>query len=62
MKTEIPQPPSSAELLILPDGRILGHNLTPEMASLLSVLNPDDRAMEDRSRCAENSVSSPFQP
>lgn len=41
-------PPKSAELLILPDGRILGHNLSPEVAALLSLLNPDDPLMKAR--------------
>jgi hypothetical protein len=31
----------STELLILPDGRVLVHNLTPSFAVLLSELNPD---------------------
>ncbi len=50
-------PPASAELLILPDGRVLGHNLSPEAASLLRVLNPEDPLMKERARAAE----SPFQ-
>lgn len=29
-----------SELLILPDGRVLVHNLTPTFATLLSELNP----------------------
>jgi hypothetical protein len=39
---------SSAEILILPDGRILAHNLTPAVAALLAELNPDDAAMRAR--------------
>lgn len=39
---------SSAEILILPDGRILAHNITPAVAALLTELNPDDPAMRLR--------------
>ncbi len=39
---------ASAELLILPDGRILAHNLTPEVAAVLRELNPDDEQMKQR--------------
>lgn len=38
-----------SELLLLPDGRILVHNLTPEFARLLSELNPDDPQILPRS-------------
>lgn len=34
-----------SELLLLPDGRILVHNLTPAMAALLQHLDPEDRRM-----------------
>ena len=34
-----------SELLLLPDGRILVHNLTPAMAALLHQLDPEDRRM-----------------
>jgi hypothetical protein len=40
----------SSEVLILPDGRILAHNITPEMASVLGELNPDDQAMKRRAK------------
>jgi len=36
------------ELLILADGRILVHNLTPAMAALLHELDPRGRSMKDR--------------
>jgi len=36
------------DLLILPDGRILVHNLTPAMAALLHALDPRDRSMTTR--------------
>jgi len=37
-----------SEMLILPDGRILAHSITPEMASVLVELNPADEAMSRR--------------
>lgn len=36
------------ELLILPDGRILAHNLTQPMATLLRKLNPEDDQIASR--------------
>ena len=36
------------ELLLLPDGRILVHNLTVAMAALLRQLDPEDRHMTRR--------------
>ena len=44
--------PAIAELLILPDGRILAHNITPEMAALLSELDPKNTAMKRRTQSA----------
>lgn len=41
-------PPETAELLILPDGRILGHNLSPAVAAVLAELNPGDPLMKAR--------------
>lgn len=38
----------SAELLLLPDGRILVHNLTPAVAALLAELAPHDADMRRR--------------
>jgi hypothetical protein len=38
----------TSEVLILSDGTILAHKLTPAMASLLARLNPDDTAMNLR--------------
>ncbi len=40
------------ELLILPDGRILVHNLTPAMAALLHELDPAGQTMIDRATVA----------
>ena len=37
-----------SELLILPDGRVLVHSLTPGMASILSELNPEDASIQPR--------------
>ncbi|MGA2786716.1 MAG: hypothetical protein ABSF60_04240 [Verrucomicrobiota bacterium] len=37
-----------SELLILPDGRILVHNLTQPFADLLHELNPDDEQISSR--------------
>jgi hypothetical protein len=39
---------SLCEILILPDGKILAHNLTPAMAGVLTGLNPADQAMDRR--------------
>ena len=38
----------TSELLILPDGRILVHNLTSAFAELLSQLNPADEQIRSR--------------
>ena len=37
-----------SEMLILPDGRVFAHNITPEMARVLAKLNPADEAMSRR--------------
>jgi hypothetical protein len=39
-----------SEFLILPNGRILAHNLTPALARVLAGLNPHDPAMRRRAR------------
>jgi len=36
------------ELLVLPDGKILAHNITPEIAAVLSDLDPENRLMKQR--------------
>ena len=41
---------SHSELLILPDGRILVHNLTPAFADLLHELNPEEPQITGRTR------------
>ena len=40
--------PLTSELLLLPDGRILAHNLTPAFAGLLRELNPGDEQISSR--------------
>jgi hypothetical protein len=40
------------QLLLLPDGRILVHNLTPAMAEILQQIAPDDLPMQQRRRLA----------
>lgn len=39
-----------SEFLILADGRILAHNITPVMAKMLAELDPQDAAMKRRAR------------
>src|SRR5207244_13057256 len=43
-----PRPPLVTELLILPDGKVLVHNLTAACAELLSDLNPADEQIRSR--------------
>lgn len=51
MKTELTPPPAPLpELLITPDGRIYAHYVTPEIASLLSELDPNDETMRQRAQ------------
>jgi hypothetical protein len=45
---------ASGELLILPDGRILAHNITPALARLLSAIDPDDEAMRQRAALTDS--------
>ena len=44
---------ATTEFLILADGRILVHNVTPTMASILSQLNPTDEMMRERAQAAD---------
>jgi hypothetical protein len=39
---------SVGEILILADGKILAHNISPLMACVLAELNPADAAMSQR--------------
>lgn len=43
-----------SEFLILPDGKILAHNITPVMAKVLSELNPEDEPMRRRANQKNN--------
>lgn len=45
--------PAVSELLILPDGRVMAHNLTPNFVALLSELNPDAPQFRPRRELAE---------
>ena len=45
------------EILILTDGRVMTHNLTPGMAMVLRELNPDDKPMQQRVRDLEHGLS-----
>lgn len=40
--------PLTTDLLILPDGRVMAHNLTPLFADLLKELNPRDEQIAPR--------------
>jgi len=42
------EPDSAVDLLILSDGTILIHNLTPSMAALLNEMNPQDDTIRPR--------------
>ena len=53
-------PALSTELLVLPDGRILVHNLTPVFADLLNELNPADDAI--KLRASESRTTDPEPP
>jgi hypothetical protein len=54
------QKTSSVEILILADGRILAHNLTPDMAAALRHLNPDDKPMQQRAGISKEKRSHGF--
>ncbi len=59
------KPRLTTELLILPDGRVLVHNLTPAFANLLHELNPDDgqiRPRAARKSCITHHASRPTSP
>ena len=48
MNPESEKPELQSEVLIMPDGKIYAHNLTPEMARVLSELNPADENIQQR--------------
>ncbi len=65
--TELKQPPDGkralvSEILILPDGRVLGHSLTRAFTQLLSELNPDDPQMRPRVPEAPAPGNAPQEP
>jgi len=45
------------EILILADGRVMAHNLTPGMAMMLRELNPGDKRMQQRVRNPKHGLS-----
>jgi hypothetical protein len=47
-KSKAAGPSLTTDLLILPDGRVLAHNLTPLFADLLKELNPQDGQIAPR--------------
>jgi hypothetical protein len=55
--TRVQPAPAIAELLVLSDGRILAHHLTPELARLLRELNPTDGVMNQRAAAPESHVN-----
>ncbi|MGI8965945.1 MAG: hypothetical protein ACR2H1_07645 [Limisphaerales bacterium] len=44
------------ELLVLPDGKILAHNIMPEMAAVLSELDPENKLMKQRTAQSRSSA------
>ena len=67
MSDQHPQPAGEAEssiteLRILPDGKILVHNLTTTVASLLTELDPDDTPMRLRARSEDANASARNDP
>lgn len=55
-EAETPEAGATTEstLLILPDGRLLARNVTPELAALLSLLQPDHAGLALRKPSASN--------
>jgi hypothetical protein len=53
---------STCELLLLPDGRILAHNITPALARLLADLDPASEAMRDRAALSVRSAGEASPP
>ena len=44
----------TTEFLILANGRIMVHNITPTMAAILSELNPNDHLMRQRAHAIDS--------
>lgn len=66
MKTSIPSAAGVrlkrevfSDLLILRDGGILAHNVTPVLAEILAELVPGDQDLRERATCQKRDVSSP---
>ena len=55
-------PESLCDFLILSDGTILSHNLTPQMAEALRVMNPADETLRQRAGGASSAVPSTIEP
>jgi hypothetical protein len=45
MKTKLD---SGTEILVLPDGKILAHNITPATAAILSLIDPQNESLKQR--------------
>jgi hypothetical protein len=57
------EPALTTEVLVLPDGRILAHNLTPAFADLLSGLDPANEQIRARARASRSARgASPLTP
>ena len=52
---------TSEDILILTDGRILAHNLTPAMAAVLLELNPNDERMRQRAMVMDKEGNGPHE-
>jgi hypothetical protein len=48
--------PSECSLLVLPDGRLLVRNVTPELSALLATLQPDNPELALRAALSEPSI------
>lgn len=46
--------PSESSLLLLPDGRLLVRNVTPELSALLMTLQPEDSDLAQRMMLSES--------
>jgi hypothetical protein len=57
--SEAEAPPLTTELLLLPDGRVLVHNLTPAFAELLHALNAHDEQIAPRLTHHESRITHP---
>ena len=48
------EPPTECSLLLLPDGRLLVRNVTPELSALLMALQPEDSDLARRMMLSES--------